>query len=49
MRHLPATFTPGGRIGASLDETIEKLQRVCDEQQLAEPVTVRSASAQITG
>jgi cytochrome P450 len=49
MRHLPATFTPGGRLGASLDETIEKLQRVCDEQQLAEPVTVRSASAQITG
>jgi cytochrome P450 len=49
MRHLPATFTPGLRLGASLDETIEKLQRVCDEQQLAEPVTVRSASAHVTG
>jgi cytochrome P450 len=48
MRHLPATFTPGRRLGAGLDETIEKLQRVCDEQGLAEPVTVRKASAQIT-
>ncbi|WP_216893904.1 cytochrome P450 [Nocardia alni] len=39
MRHLPATFTPGPRLGAGLDETLDKLQRVCDEQQLARPVT----------
>jgi cytochrome P450 len=49
MRQLPATFTPGPRVGAGLDETIEMLQRICDEQRLAEPVTVRKASAQITG
>ncbi|MDX3745463.1 cytochrome P450 [Streptomyces sp. AK08-02] len=47
MRHLPATFTPGPRLGAGLDETLEKLQRVCDEQRIAEPVTVRKAKAQI--
>jgi cytochrome P450 len=49
MRKLPATFTPGQKRGAGLDETIEMLQQVCDEQRLAEPVTVRKASAQITG
>jgi len=48
MRHLPATFTPGPRLGAGLDETLEVLQRVCDEQRIAEPVTVRKAKAQIT-
>jgi hypothetical protein len=47
MRHLPATFTPGPRIGAGLDETIEAMQRACDQQRLAEPVTVRKAKAQI--
>lgn len=47
MRHLPATFTPGPRLGAGLDETLAKLQRVCDEQRLAEPVTVRKGDAQI--
>ncbi|MCX4090734.1 cytochrome P450 [Nocardia sp. alder85J] len=47
MRHLPATFTPGPRLGAGLDETLEKLQLVCDEQRLAEPVTVRKDQAQI--
>ena len=40
MKHLPATFTPGPRIGAGLDETIAQMQEVCDEQRLAEPVTV---------
>jgi cytochrome P450 len=49
MQHLPATFTPGPRLGAGLDETIEMLQRLCDEQGLAEPVTVRKAKAQIAG
>ncbi|MEO3787350.1 cytochrome P450 [Actinocorallia sp. B10E7] len=48
MRCLPATFTPGPRLGPGLDETLEKLQRVCDEQRLAEPVTVRKARAKIT-
>jgi cytochrome P450 len=47
MQHLPATFTPGPRLGAGLDETIEMLQRLCDEQRLAEPVTVRKGKAEI--
>jgi len=45
MRHLPAAFTPGKRLGPSLDETLETLQRACDEQGLAAPVTVRTARA----
>lgn len=47
MRHLPATFTPGEPLGPGLAETLEKLQTVCDEQRLAEPVTVRRDAAQI--
>jgi cytochrome P450 len=47
MRHLPATFTPGPRIGAGLDETLEKLQRICDEQELARPITERKEAAVI--
>ncbi|TDT98321.1 cytochrome P450 [Streptomyces sp. 846.5] len=47
MRHLPATFTPGRRLGAGLDDTLDALQKVCDEQRLAEPVTVRRAVAKI--
>ncbi|MGI5219793.1 cytochrome P450 [Nocardia sp. CA-290969] len=47
MRHLPATFTPGEPLGPGLDETLEKLQTVCDEQRLAEPVTIRKDAAQI--
>ncbi|MEV0381676.1 cytochrome P450 [Nonomuraea sp. NPDC050643] len=47
MRHLPATFTPGPRLGPGLDETLDALQRVCDEQRLAEPVTVRKSAAKI--
>jgi cytochrome P450 len=41
MKRLPATFTPGPRIGDGLDETIARMQAVVDEQRLAEPVTVR--------
>jgi cytochrome P450 len=41
MKNLPASFTPGTRLGAGLDETIEKMQRLVDEQRLAEPVTPR--------
>ncbi len=47
MRKLPATFTPGPRVGAGLDETLDKLQRICDEQQLALPVTQRTEAAVI--
>ncbi|TDC85093.1 cytochrome P450 [Actinomadura sp. 7K507] len=47
MKKLPATFTPGERLGPGLDETIERMQRVCDEQRLAEPVTVRKTGARL--
>jgi cytochrome P450 len=47
MRKLPATFTPGPRLGAGLDETLEKLQRICDEQELARPITERKERAVI--
>ncbi|MFC5746348.1 cytochrome P450 [Actinomadura rugatobispora] len=49
MKHLPATFTPGERLGAGLEETIEKVQRICDEQRLAEPITVRTTRAKLDG
>lgn len=45
MKRLPAAFTPGDRRGAGLDETLALMQRVCDEQGLAEPVTVRDERA----
>ena len=48
MRSLPATFTPGPRLGPNLAQTLEKMQQICDEQRLAEPVTVRTAKARIT-
>jgi cytochrome P450 len=48
MRHLPATFTAGTPIGPGLDATLDKLQRVCDEQGLARPITEHKAAAQIT-
>jgi cytochrome P450 len=47
MRHLPATFTSGPRLGSGLDETIDKLQRICDEQGLARPITERKGPAVI--
>lgn len=47
MRHLPATFTPGEPLGPGLDETLDKLQRICDEQELARPITERKQTAQI--
>ncbi|MFB4309740.1 cytochrome P450 [Actinomadura sp. GTD37] len=47
MRHLPATFTPGERLGPGLDETLARLQKVCDEQQLAAPVTRMRGQAKI--
>ena len=45
MRHLPATFTPGHKLGPGLDATLEKLQRICDEQGLARPITERKEAA----
>ena len=38
MKHLPATFTPGSRMGVSLDETIARWQEAIDRDRLAEPV-----------
>ncbi len=45
MKHLPATFTPGPRIGDGLDETIARMQAVVDEQQLAAPVSARASNS----
>jgi cytochrome P450 len=47
MRKLPATYTPGPRVGAGLDETLDKLQRICDEHELARPITERKEAAVI--
>jgi cytochrome P450 len=47
MKHLPATFTPGSRLGASLDETIAHWQHRVDEEGLAEPVTRASHQAAV--
>jgi cytochrome P450 len=47
MRKLPATFTPGKRLGASLDETLDKLQKICDDRELALPITERKEAAVI--
>jgi cytochrome P450 len=41
MRHLPAVFAPGPRLGDGLDATLARLQALCDEQRLAEPVTAK--------
>jgi cytochrome P450 len=38
MQHLPATFTPGPRVGDGLDATLARLQSLVDDQRLAEPV-----------
>jgi cytochrome P450 len=48
MKNLPATFTPGARRGAGLDETIAHWQRIVDESRLAEPVT-RDTTAATSG
>jgi len=48
MKHLPATFTPSKPSGPGLDETLEKLQRICDEQELARPITERKEAAVLT-
>jgi hypothetical protein len=48
MKKLPATFTPGPRLGAGLAETIAAVQRVVNGGGIAEPVTVRRASAKVS-
>ena len=45
LQPVPATFTPGPRLGPGLDATLDRLQRICDEQQLAAPITVRKEAA----
>jgi cytochrome P450 len=47
MKHLPATFTPSRPLGPGLDDTLKKLQRICDEQELARPITERKEAAVI--
>lgn len=47
MKHLPATFTPGARRGPGIEETVAALQRACDEQGLARPITERKDAAAI--
>jgi cytochrome P450 len=47
MKHLPATFTPGKRLGPGLKETIAAMQKVIDEQRIAEPVTRHKGAAEI--
>jgi hypothetical protein len=46
-KQLPATFTPGPRVGPGLAESIERLQGVCDEQRIAEPVTRHRQAASL--
>lgn len=47
MRQLPATFTPGPRMGAGLAETLVKLQKICEQQGLARPITEFKGQAHI--
>jgi cytochrome P450 len=47
MQKLPTTFTPGPRIGPGLEETLDQVQRVIEEQRLAEPVTRQKSVAKI--
>lgn len=49
MRHLPASFTPGKRLGPGLEETLANLQRACDEHGLARPITEHRAAARLSG
>jgi len=47
MKKLPATFTPGKRLGPGLAETIAELQKVVDKQRIAQPVTLNKGVADI--
>ena len=48
MKKLPATFTPGPRLGPGLAETIATMQQVVTDQGIAAPVTVRGATAKVS-
>jgi cytochrome P450 len=45
LKHLPATFTASQPRGAGLADSLPALQRMCDEQSLAEAVTAHRAPA----
>lgn len=47
MRHLPAEFTPGQRRGPGVAETVARLQKICDDQGLARPITELKDAARI--
>ncbi|QGA06127.1 cytochrome P450 [Nocardioides sp. dk884] len=49
MKHLKATFTPGERRGPNLAETMAAMQKVIDEQRIAEPVTRKKEAADLVG
>ena len=49
MQKLPATFTPGPRLGPGLEETLDKVQRIIEEERLAEPVTKVKSVPQTAG
>jgi cytochrome P450 len=48
MKKLPATFTPGPRLGPGLAETMTAMQQVVSDQGIAAPVTVRGATAKVS-
>ncbi|NED69164.1 cytochrome P450, partial [Streptomyces sp. SID10244] len=43
MRHLPATFTPGPRTHSSLADTLVEVQKMVDDENLAEPLALSRA------
>lgn len=47
MRHLPAEFTPGPRLGAGVAETVAGLRKICDDRGLARPITELKDAARI--
>lgn len=47
MCHLSATFTARPRSGPGVDETVQRLQQLCDDQGLARPITELKESAKI--
>lgn len=47
MRHLPARFSPGKRLGPGIDATVERLQIACEKHGLARPITERKEPAEI--
>lgn len=48
MRMLRASFTPGTPLGPGLEATLTRLQRICDQQQPARPITEHKDPVVIT-